>query len=149
MRIVIGSDWAGHEVRDHLIEALTARGHEVTNVGTTEKERTGHPLVAREATRVFLSGGYDFGILICASGTGITIAANKVKGVRCALLGNFYSAKIAKELNKANFIAFGGATIHPLDAEKLTEAYMAHQYRGDEEWVAEWDRQIDDIEAGR
>ena len=147
MKIVVGSDFAGLKLRKHLTEFLTEQGHEVKDVGTTEEDRTAHPLVARDTTAEFKNGDYDFGILVCGTGTGISIAANKVNGIRCALLENMFSAKIAKTLNKANFIAFGGETTHPLDAESLVTAYMGYEYMGSQGWVQEWDQQINDIEA--
>lgn len=147
MKIVIGSDRAGLEMRQHLIKSLGKQGHTLTDVGTDPDKRVGHPAIALLATREYLKGGYDFGILICGSGTGICIAANKVRGIRCALIGNFLSARIARELNKANFIAFGGQTMHPEDAEALAKAYMSYSYKGDVDWVAQWDREIDQIEA--
>ena len=116
-------------------------------MGTDAACRVSHPAVAKLATREYLGGGYDFGILICGSGTGISIAANKVKGIRCALLNNFFSARIARELNKANFIAFGGKTLNPEDAEAFVAAYMSRSYKGDVDWVQQWDKEIDAIEA--
>ncbi len=144
MKIVMGSDRAGMPLKEHLKQYLTGQGHTVVDVGSSEQNFLSHPIAAREATQEYLKGGYDFGIVICASGTGICIAANKVRGVRCALVQNFYSAKAAKEFNKANFIAFGGATLHPLDAQALVAAYISHQYLGEK--VAQWDREIDEIE---
>ena len=147
MKIVIGSDMAGLAMREHLMTVLTEQGHEITDVGTSADARVAHPAIAEAATAEYLKGGYDFGILICGSGTGISIAANKVNGIRCALLGNAFSARIAKELNKANFIAFGGQTMNPLDAEILVATYNAYEYKGDQGWVAEWDTAINAIEA--
>lgn len=145
MKIVIGSDRAGMTLKEYLKKFLTEEGHDVVDVGSTPERFISHPVAAREATREFLKGGYDFGIVICDSGTGITIAANKVRGIRCALLHNFYGAKAAKQFNKANFIAFGAGTIHHTDAEALVSAYMKFEYLGEK--VAQWDREIDEIES--
>jgi ribose 5-phosphate isomerase B len=148
MKIVIGSDKAGYSMRQHLIGFLTKGGHTVKDMGTSEEAGISHPIIARNATREFLQGSYDFGVLICGSGTGISIAANKVKGIRCALLNNIFSARIGKEFNKANFIAFGGATTHPEDAQAMLAAFMTCAYKGTElDWVAAWDKEISDIEA--
>ncbi len=107
MKLVIGSDHAGFKAKDEVVKILIKEGHEVTDVGTMSLASTNYPVYAIEAANRVATGEADLGILICSSGEGIMIAANKVKGVRCGLGYNDEVSALLRQHNDANMIAFG------------------------------------------
>ena len=111
MKLVIGNDHAGVEFKEKLVKALEERGHEVINVGTDSLESVDYPDIAVLVGEKVLDGEAKFGILICGTGIGISIAANKIKGIRAALVHNEFTAKLARLHNDANVIALGARVI--------------------------------------
>lgn len=128
--IVIGSDHGGYELKNVLIEHLKSLGKEVKDCGTFDGASVDYPDIAKEVCEEYKKGGYEFGILICGTGIGISIAANKIKGIRCALLNNEYSAKMTKCHNDSNIIALGGRVVGPDMAKGIVDAYMAAEFEG-------------------
>ena len=128
--IVIGSDHGGYELKEVMINYLKSIGKEVKDCGTFDGASVDYPDIAEVVCAEYKSGGYEFGILICGTGIGISIAANKIKGIRCALLNNEYSAKMTKRHNDANIIAFGGRVVGPDMAIGMLEAYMSAEFEG-------------------
>lgn len=128
--IVIGSDHGGYELKEVLIKYLESVGKEVKDCGTFDGASVDYPDIAEAVCNEYKKGGYEFGILICGSGIGISIAANKIKGIRCALLNNEYSAKMTKRHNDANIIAFGGRTTGPELAIAMVDSYMSAEFEG-------------------
>ncbi len=130
MRIVIANDHGAVALKQEIVTALRAAGHEVTNLGVDTEESVDYPDIARRAAAAYLAGGYDFGILCCGSGIGISIAANKVRGIRCAQVFDLYTAQMCKRHNNANFIAFGGRVTYPVPVPAMIAAYMEAEYEG-------------------
>ena len=128
--IVIGCDHGGLELKQTLITYLTSIGEGVTDCGTYNSDSVDYPDIAEKTCKRYLDGGYDFGILICGTGIGISMAANKIDGIRCALVGTEYAAEMTKRHNDANFLAFGGRVTGPELAISILKAYMNAEFEG-------------------
>ena len=112
MKIGFGSDHGGYDLKLKIMEALSKEeGHELFDYGSFEGERVDYPDYAKKTADAVVNKDVDLGILFCGTGIGISIAANKVKGIRCALLSDCFSAQMAKEHNNANMIALGGRVL--------------------------------------
>ena len=107
MKIAIGNDHVAVEMKNHIIDYLTAKGHELVNFGTDTNERCDYPIYGKKVADAVAKGECEFGILICGTGIGISLAANKVKGIRAAVCSDPYSARLTRQHNNANIIAFG------------------------------------------
>ena len=107
MRIAIANDHVGVELKKHLVAYLEAQGHEVVNFGTDETASNHYPIFAEKVGKAVVSGEFDKGILICGTGLGISMAANKLRGVRCAVCSEPVSAELARQHNDANIVAMG------------------------------------------
>lgn len=130
MRIVIANDHGAVALKQEILAHLRGLGHEVKNLGVDDETSVDYPDMATAAAAEYKKGGYDFGILCCGSGIGISIAANKVKGIRCAQVFDLYTAEMGKRHNDANFLAFGGRVSYPLPVTALIDAYMATSFEG-------------------
>lgn len=130
MRIVIANDHGAVALKHELAAFLRSAGHEVTNLGVDEETRVDYPDKAREACLEYLSGGYDFGVVLCGTGIGISIAANKIDGIRCALVHDAFTARLAREHNDANFLALGGRVKYAEKPSDILTAFMAAKYEG-------------------
>lgn len=128
--IVIGCDHGGFELKQALIRHLESIGEEVKDCGTYDASSVDYPDIAEKTCKEYLRGGYDFGILICGTGIGISIAANKIDGIRCALVGTEYAAEMTKRHNDANMLAFGGRVTGSELAISILNAYMRAQFEG-------------------
>jgi len=117
-------------LKQHIVAWLRAQGHEVVNLGVDVEDRVDYPDQAEHAVQEYLKGGYDFGIVCCGTGIGVSIAANKHKGIRCALIHDSYTARMAKEHNNANFVAFGGRVEYAEPVEQMLSIYMNAQFEG-------------------
>ena len=113
MKVVIANDHGAVELARKIIEHLEKRGVEVTYLGVDKEESVDYPDQAEKAVVEYRKGGYDFGIVLCGTGIGISISANKMKGIRCALVQDSYTAEKTKQHNNANFLAFGGRVKYP------------------------------------
>ena len=109
---------------------LKERGYEVTYLGTDKNESVDYPDKAKEACQEYLKGGYEFGIVLCGTGIGISISANKIKGIRCSLLTDCYSAEMTKRHNNPNFIAFGGRVDYKDDPVKMLDSFIDAKFEG-------------------
>lgn len=107
MKISIGSDHGGLELKSIVCDYLKKNGHEVIDVGTYSKDSCDYPIFAREAAQMVADGKTERGIVICSTGIGVSIVANKVKGIRCALVTDTTSAKLTREHNDTNVLALG------------------------------------------
>ena len=107
MKIAVGTDHAGLDMKSHISKLLEARGHEVVDKGTYTTESTDYPLYGKAVGRAVVSGEADLGVVICGTGIGISLAANKVPGVRAANCTNSYMATMARAHNNANVLALG------------------------------------------
>ncbi|HOX33052.1 MAG TPA: RpiB/LacA/LacB family sugar-phosphate isomerase [Spirochaetales bacterium] len=130
MRIVMANDHGAVSLKMELKSWLEAQGHLVTNLGVDTEERVDYPDMARAAYAEYEKGGYDFGILLCGTGIGISIAANKLRGIRCALVHDEFTATMAREHNDANFIAMGGRVAYPVPPAKILAAFMNASFAG-------------------
>lgn len=131
MKIAIGNDHGAVDLKFHIVEYLKRQGHEVVNFGSDVTDSCDYPVYAEKVAKAVVSGEFDKGILICGTGIGISIAANKVKGVRCALCSEPCSAKLTREHNDANILAMGARIIGPVLAESIVDAFLTTQFCGD------------------
>ena len=130
MKIVLGADHGGFELKEVLKKYLADKGYDLCDVGTYDTNSVDYPDIAAKACEKVTSGECDWGILVCGTGIGISMAANKIKGIRCALVSNEYSAEMTKRHNNANMIAFGGRVTGPDLAKNILDAYMAASFEG-------------------
>ena len=128
--IVMGSDHGAYELKSVLAEYLKSKGKEVEDCGVYDATSVDYPDVAKTVCEKVKSGAYEFGILLCGTGIGISIAANKIDGIRCALVCNEYSAEKAKQHNNANVIAMGGRVLGPDLAKNILDAFMNAEFEG-------------------
>lgn len=143
MRLVIGSDHAGFELKQELIGYLKAAGHELVDVGTHQNVSCDYPDYAVAACAEVTAGRAERGVLVCGTGIGISITANKVHGIRCALVHNALTARLAWEHNHAQMIAMGARVIDTATAQACLDAWLGavfeerHQRRIDKIHAAE------------
>ena len=131
MKIIIANDHAAIELKRVLMTWLEEGGHKVTDLGVGPGEKADYPDKAEAAARLYMKGGFDYGVLCCGTGIGISIAANKVKGIRCALPQNTFTAAMAKEHNNCQFIAFGGRVDYPDPVTDILQAFLDAEYEED------------------
>lgn len=129
-KIVIGSDHAGLDLKPTIIAHLEARGYEVTDVGTNSKDSTDYPIYGKAVGEAVASGEYPLGIAICGTGVGISIAANKVKGIRCACVSEPFSAKLSREHNNTNVLAFGSRVVGSELAKMIVDSWLDAEFQG-------------------
>ena len=130
MTIAIASDHGGFELKDILIDYLGEKGHSIINLGTDSPESVDYPDYAKSCCDEVLSKRADFGILVCGTGVGISIAANKIDGIRCGLCPSKEIAALVKQHNNANVIALGGRFTSPEEAKAIVDSYMAAEFEG-------------------
>ncbi len=130
MNIAIASDHGGFELKGQLIEYYAKKGIVLQDLGTHSTESCDYPLIARKMTNAVLNREADLGILICGTGIGISIAANRVKGIRAALLYNAEVARLAKQHNNANIVVFGGRTQKFDDVVSYLDVFLNAEFEG-------------------
>ena len=130
MRIAIGNDHAAVELKREIKEYVESLGHEVVNFGTDSNESCNYPEFGEKVGMAVVSGEYDCGILICGTGVGISIAANKVNGVRAAVCSDVATARLVKQHNNANTIAFGARIVGNELAKDIVKAYLEAEFEG-------------------
>lgn len=130
MKIVIGSDHGGFDLKQVLIPYLEEKGFSVTDVGCYDTASVDYPDIAEKACSLITSGEAAWGVLICGTGIGISMAANKIRGIRCALVSNEYSAEMTKRHNNANMLALGGRVTGPDLAKNILNAYINAEFEG-------------------
>ena len=130
MKIAIGSDHAGYDLRKIIIDHLASKGIEVLDTGTHKNESTHYPIYAQKVAKAVTAGDVDFGILICGTGIGIGISANKVPGVRCAIVSDPFSARMSRAHNDANILAFGGRVVGPGLAMDIVDTWLSPDFEG-------------------
>jgi len=125
MRVAIGSDHGGYELKENIKTYLQSKDIDFVDFGTHSTASVDYPDFAKKVGEAVTKEPYDFGVVICGTGIGISIAANKIKGVRAALVYDEMTAKLAREHNHANVIALGGRTT-PIDkAISILDAFMS------------------------
>lgn len=130
MKIILANDHGAIELKQRIQKYLEGLGHSITNLGVDQADSVDYPDQAKLACEEYLKGGYDFGILFCGTGIGISIAANKISGIRAALPQNSFAAKMAKEHNNANFLAFGGRIEYQDSVEDMVAEFINTDYEG-------------------
>ena len=130
MKISLGCDHGGLELKETIKAHLLERGFEVEDFGTYSKDSCDYPDFARPAAEAVASGECERGILVCTTGIGVSITANKVKGVRCALLSDLMSAKMTRQHNDTNMMALGQGVVGPMLALQIVDVWLDTAYEG-------------------
>ncbi len=147
MRVAVGNDHAGYPLQAPLIELIKSSGHQVVNFGTNNEDPVDYPGFAAKVARAVRDGQADLGVIICGTGIGSSIAANKVEGVYCALCSDPYSARMARRHNNANVIALGARVLGPDLATDILRAFLESQ-PSNEPRHARRRQQVQQIETG-
>ncbi|MBC1472720.1 ribose 5-phosphate isomerase B [Listeria seeligeri] len=130
MNIAIGSDHVGIELKPIIIEYLETLGHTVKDFGPFSSERTDYPQYGQKVATEVVKKNYDCGILICGTGVGISISANKVHGARAVVCSEPYSAKLSKEHNNTNILAFGSRVVGSELAKMIVSNWLDAEFEG-------------------
>jgi len=130
MKISIGCDHGGYALKETVKAMLLEQSHEVVDVGCHSTESVDYPLFGEAAARAVASGECEKGIVICTTGIGISITANKVKGIRCALCGDSFSAEMTRRHNNANMLALGAGIVGPNLAERIVDTFLSTEFEG-------------------
>ena len=130
MKIVVASDHAGFAYKEEIVTFLKAKGIDVVDVGTHSLESCDYPIFAHAAAEKVASKEVDFGVLVCSSGEGIAIAANKTRGVRAGLAYNDDVARLMRQHNNANMIAFGASFMELSDVLRRIEIFLKTEFEG-------------------
>lgn len=130
MRVVLGSDHGGFELKELIKAHLTKKGYSVTDIGADSMDSVDYPDFGERAGKMVAAGEADRGIIICGTGIGISMAANKVKGIRCALCTNEYMARMARQHNDANMLSLGGRVVGTGLALDIVDVWMNTEFDG-------------------
>ncbi len=130
MKYFIGTDHAGFEVKSFVIEYLEKKGIEVEDLGTYSTDSVDYPDFAHKVAKAVLENEGSKGILICGTGIGMSLAANKHKGIRAALCHDYYTAEMARRHNDANILCFGARVVGKGEIESILEAWLTHEFEG-------------------
>lgn len=130
MRIAIGNDHSAVELKEIILDFLVEKGHEVINLGTDTTESCDYPVYGEKVGRAVVSGEADLGIAICGTGLGISLAANKVKGVRACVCSEPYTAVMSRRHNNANVLCFGARVVGSELAKMIVEQWLDAEFEG-------------------
>lgn len=130
MKIALASDHGGFALKETVKEHLKNRGFEVCDLGTHSEESVDYPLYGKLCGESVAKGGSDLGVVCCGTGIGISIAANKVKGIRCGLCTSVEMAHLTKQHNNANILALGGRTTEPELALAIVDEWLDTEFEG-------------------
>jgi ribose 5-phosphate isomerase B len=130
MRIALGCDHRGLKLKQVIIGLLTELGHDYQDFGCYGSEPVDYPDIAKQVAEAIISGKFEHGILICSSGIGMSIAANKVRGIRAALCCDIFSAERARRHNDANILCLGEDTVEPGAALDIVKVYLSSTFEG-------------------
>jgi ribose 5-phosphate isomerase B len=130
MRIAIGSDHAGFTYKEKIKEFLSAHGHQVTDFGTSSEEPVDYPLFIRPVAEAVARGETERGVVLGGSGNGEAMAANRIKGVRCAVCWNVESARLARQHNDANIISLGQRMMSETEALEIVRVWLETDFEG-------------------
>lgn len=130
MRVAIGSDHAGFDQKERLKAHLSAEGHEVVDVGTDSEESVDYPDFARAVGEAVVGGGAEMGVLVCGTGIGMAVAANKVDGVRAANVVTEEFARLARRHNDANVVAVSGRFVPLEENQRIVDAFLSTAFEG-------------------
>lgn len=130
LRIAIGSDHGGYEYKEQIVSHLKEKGYECVDVGTYSADSCDYPVIARTVTTKITTGEADRGILICGTGIGMSIVANKVKGIRAALCGDTFSARASRAHNNSNVLCLGERVIGINLAMDIVDIWLESKFEG-------------------
>ena len=130
MKIAIGNDHVAVELKNIIKEHLEGKGHDVINYGTDSTERFDYPISGYRVGKAVASGECDLGVLICGTGVGISLAANSVQGVRAVVCSEPYSAKLSREHNNTNIVAFGARVVGQELAKMIVDEWLDAEFEG-------------------
>ena len=130
LRIAIGSDHGGYEYKEQIVSHLKEKGYECVDVGTYSTDSCDYPVIARAVTTKITTGEADRGILICGTGIGMSIVANKVKGIRAALCGDTFSARASRAHNNSNVLCLGERVIGINLAMDIVDIWLESKFEG-------------------
>ncbi len=142
MKIAIGCDHVGYELKGAVIRHLEEEGHECVDYGCDGTQSTDYPIYGERVGRAVAGGDCDLGVLICGTGIGISLAANRVRGVRAAVCSEAYSAELTRRHNDANIIAFGARVVGEGTALSIVDAFLGASFEG-----GRHKRRVDMLEA--
>ena len=129
-KIVLSSDHAAIDLRHAIAEHIKAAGHDVTDIGPKTPESTHYPIHGKAAAEVVAKGDADFGIILCGTGQGIMMAANKVPGIRCGVCADTFSARMIRQHNNANMLSIGARVVGPDLALDIVTAFLTAEFEG-------------------
>ena len=130
MRIAVGSDHAGWALKEHLRGVLAAAGHEVADCGTANEERCDYPGFAAAVAREVAAGRAERGLLVCGTGIGMAMAANRIGGIRAANCNDLYTVRLARLHNDANVLTVGARVVAAAQAEAIVAEFLAAPFEG-------------------
>ena len=130
MKIAVASDHGGFALKEKVKEHLIERGFDIEDLGTHSEESVDYPVYGKACGEAVASGKADLGVVVCGTGRGISIAANKVKGIRCGLCTSVEMAHLTKQHNNANILALGGRTTEPELALKIVDEWLDTEFEG-------------------
>ena len=130
MKIAMGNDHSAVEMKNIIKEHLISRGYEVMDLGTNSEESCDYPVYGEKVGRAVASGEADLGIAICGTGVGISLAANKVKGIRACVCSEPYTAKLSRMHNNSNVLAFGARVVGSELAKMMVDEWLAAEFEG-------------------
>ena len=129
-KLAIGNDHVAVEMKKEIIAYLEAKGYEMVDVGTQNTDRFNYPISGYKVARLVADGEVDGGILICGTGVGIRLSANKVNGLRCVVCSDPYTAKLSKQHNNTNIVAFGARVIGIETAKMIVDEWLGAEFEG-------------------
>lgn len=130
MKIAIGNDHVALSMKWEIVQYLENQGHEIINLGTDSSERCNYPVYGEAVANAVVSNQADCGILICGTGIGISLAANKVNGIRACVCSEPYSARLSRQHNNTNVLAFGARVVGVELAKMIIDAWLGATYEG-------------------
>lgn len=130
MKIAIGCDHRGYSLKPEILQEVTKLGHEIKDFGSFDEKQVDYPDYALTVARAVAKGEFDCGILICGTGIGMSVAANKIKGIRAARCQDCFSAKMARQHNDANILCLGGLVMGAGLAREVVRAYLEAKFEG-------------------
>ena len=142
MKISMGCDHGGYLLKEHVKKYLTDKGHEIVDCGCNSLDSCDYPQFGAAAARAVADGTCERGIVICTTGIGISISANKIKGIRCALCSEPLSAEMTRRHNNANVLAMGAGMTGPNMAERIVDTFLTTEFEG-----GRHQRRVDGISA--
>ena len=130
IKIAIGSDHGGFEYKASIIKALQVKGYDIVDMGTYSPESCDYPIIAKKVARAVAKGDFEKGILVCGTGIGMSMAANKVKGIRAAVCGDTFSARATRSHNNANILCLGQRVVGEGLALDIVDIWLTTKFEG-------------------